>query len=381
MDYSGKGKKGILNIGEAPGEIEDRRGKQWQGKMGRVLKRTYRRLGVDLFEDCWNINTINCRPTDEKGNNRPPTDDEIACCRRRVLKVIDQLKPKVIVLLGGAAVKCLIGYRWKKDLGGISKWRGWTIPDRDFNAWVCPVFHPSYVERQSKYPEVETVWMQDLERALDMVNKPFPSFRNESELVEIVESPRDIRLVLRDLRRARRMVAFDFEATGLKPHNTKKHQIVCVSFCNNSNRSFSIPWPEDRKQIARFRWLLEDADVPKVAHNMKFEWTWANVLHKILVNPFVWDSMQAAHVLDNRPGITSLKFQTCINFGVYDYDSEVESYLKGTDPRNANSVNRIMELWNTRSGREKLLTYCGMDALYTYRLARRQMEEMGFIYG
>ena len=37
MKPFGNFKKGILNIGEAPGDIEDQRGKPWQGKTGQLL--------------------------------------------------------------------------------------------------------------------------------------------------------------------------------------------------------------------------------------------------------------------------------------------------------------------------------------------------------
>ena len=75
MQAFGNFEKGILNIGEAPGETEDRKGKQWQGKVGRLLRDTYDSLGIDLFEDCLNINAINCRPTDKHGANRPPSSN------------------------------------------------------------------------------------------------------------------------------------------------------------------------------------------------------------------------------------------------------------------------------------------------------------------
>ena len=45
MRAYGEFKKEILNIGEAPGEVEDKRGMPWQGKSGRLLKKVYRRLG------------------------------------------------------------------------------------------------------------------------------------------------------------------------------------------------------------------------------------------------------------------------------------------------------------------------------------------------
>ena len=149
MKPNGKFEKKIMVIGEAPEEDEDLKGKPWQGKMGRVLQRKYKQLGIDLERDCISLNSVNCRPVDENGNNRAPTDYEISCCRQKVLAAIKKYQPKVIILHGNAAVASLLtGYRWKGNPTGISSWRGWTIPDREFGAWVCPTFHPSFIERQ-----------------------------------------------------------------------------------------------------------------------------------------------------------------------------------------------------------------------------------------
>ena len=46
MEPFGNFKKKILNIGEAPGEVEDVRGKPFQGKTGQLLRRTYEKLGM-----------------------------------------------------------------------------------------------------------------------------------------------------------------------------------------------------------------------------------------------------------------------------------------------------------------------------------------------
>ena len=80
--------------------------------------------------------------------------------------------------------------------------------------------------------------------------------------------------------------------------------------------------------------------------------------------------MIAAHVGDNRSLITSLKFQTYINFGVADYDSHIESFLKGRDSKNANSINRIEEL-----DIQELLHYNGLDSLFGYLLAEKQIGD------
>jgi uracil-DNA glycosylase family 4 len=147
MPLYGKGKRQILIIGEAPGEQEDRKGMPWQGKTGRRLERTLDALGIDLFKDCACINAVNCRPPE----NRTPGGYEIDCCRTVMLnKAIAEFKPKVVVLLGAAALQSFIGPRWKGDLGGVNKWRGFTIPDHDYNCWTLTTFHPSYVERSDQ---------------------------------------------------------------------------------------------------------------------------------------------------------------------------------------------------------------------------------------
>lgn len=371
MEAFGNFKKGILNIGEAPGEDEDKRGKQWQGKVGRRLQKEYDRLGIDLFDDCLNINAVNCRPVDKKGNNRTPTGQEIQCCRSRVLKVIEEYKPKAIILVGSKAVESIIGNIWAKDLGGIGKWRGLIIPDRTLGTWLCPVWHPSFVDRQQGFDEIETIWRHDLEWALRYANTPFPAFTDEKEQVSIVDDGK-LEIILNRLLRTKEAMAFDYETTGLKPHKAG-HEIICGSLCFSADRAYAFPI-EGLSTRTKDLWraVLSDPEIPKIAHNMKFEHQWTNVILGTEVRGWDWDTMLATHILDNRQGVCSLKFQTYVNFGVAGYDNEVSSYLKGADGKDGNSLNKIQELWKQSWGREKLMTYCGMDSLFTYRLALKQ---------
>jgi len=108
---------------------------------------------------------------------------------------------------------------------------------------------------------------------------------------------------------------------------------------------------------------------------MKFEMTWTEIILGYSIKNWEWDSMQAAHILDNRPGISGLKFQVFTQFGISDYASDVHPYLESGD-KDANAKNRIEELIKTETGKQKLLLYGGLDALFTYTLARKQMGEM-----
>jgi DNA polymerase len=368
MNPFGNFKKGILNIGEAPGSTEDSKGKQWQGKTGRLLQRTYEKLGIDLFEDCLNINAVNCRPTDTGGNNRAPTPHELSCCRNVIVsKVIREYQPNLIVLFGGSAVYSLIGHRWKKELGGISKWRGWTIPDQDYRAWICPVFHPSFVER-SDDEVTQVIWEQDLQNALSKVKETLPRYKEPK--IEIIDNLDILNDITVD------MVAFDFETTGLKPH-ASGHRIVSCSVAVNENHVYVFLMPETKRERQPIVNLLANSSIMKMAHNMKFEDAWSLVRLKQQVDCWGWDSMQAAHILDNRQGVAGLKFQTYVNFGVVDYSSEIEPYLVA---KHANDFNQIDKLLKLPGGKEKLLTYNALDSIFEYRLAVKQMKIMNYSF-
>lgn len=371
MKPYGKFKKQIMIIGEAPAEEADEKGKPWQGKMGRILQRKYKQLGIDIFEDCINLYAVNCRPIDKQGGNRTPTEHEVACCRRNVFSAVNEYKPNVIILHGGAAVSSLITHRWKGSQAGVMTWRGWTIPDRELNAWVCPTFHPSFIEKQGEDNEVEVIWTQDLQKALDCVGVPMPDFKDENECIVVEE---DAAQVLRAiLKQKPSLLAFDIETTGLKPYNKKDHQIVSISFCWENNRAYAIPFPTDKKNLRRLKRILEHPDIDKVAQNMKYEDNWLTFLHGIEVNPWTWDTMQAAHILDNRPHITGLKFQSYVHFGLMNYEQDVAPYLKSEAP---NTPNKILDLVKDAHLFRKLLLYNGIDSLMTYRLALLQVLQM-----
>ena len=84
MKPYGNFKKGILNIGECPSQFDDKAGSPFQDKAGKFLQRTYKKLGVDLFEDCLNTTAVQCYSDTE------PTNYEIDCCRKRVLQIIKE---------------------------------------------------------------------------------------------------------------------------------------------------------------------------------------------------------------------------------------------------------------------------------------------------
>ena len=126
----------LMLIGEAPGAREDTLGQPFVGRSGQLLDRLLQDVGLNPESDLYICNAVKCRPP----QNRRPKRAELTACRPWLDRQIDQVNPRVIVLLGATAVESLLGIK-----GGMTQLRGqWLSWDgRD----VMPIFHPSYLLR------------------------------------------------------------------------------------------------------------------------------------------------------------------------------------------------------------------------------------------
>ena len=189
LGYTGKGRKKVLLVAEANGETEDTLGKQLTGEAGQLLEAKLKENGLSLHLDFWKINACNCRPMtpldgDERRSNRTPTRTEIVCCRPMVEEVIKELKPDFIWLLGKVAVQSFYMDDFKDC--SISRWRKHCIPDPRWNAWIVPMFHPSYANRMDRDLTLQAVYDADLKWAVSCLDRAPYSHENLDERVTIL---------------------------------------------------------------------------------------------------------------------------------------------------------------------------------------------------
>lgn len=369
MPVTGEGRMGVLIIAEAPGEQEDAQGTQLIGPAGQCLRRSLAKFDVDLDKDCWKINAVNCRPV---GNETPSEIHYKSCWRQMVLPAIQELHPRTIILLGGTALNQWLTEFWPEKVS-ISTIRGYCIPDHALGAWVCPAYHPSYVMRQgqdkygraAKENVAQVIWEQDLYRALSL-SESLPDALKDEYCHVLDEAQAKIQLSL--ISGLLSPVEFDYETTGLKPQR-RGHRILCCSICYGLSNS--ICFPVTPVTIPPLKTLLTNPNIGKMAHNIKFEDIWTSVILECEVNNWAWDSMIAAHLSDNRAGTKDLGFQGLVHFGVKDYWSWTEPFIRGKDEKDANSFNRMSE-----APLERVMKYCAMDSLIGYNLAMMQMEKV-----
>ena len=125
----------LMFVGEAPGRDEDREGRPFVGRAGKLLTKIIEAMGLKR-SDVFIGNILKCRPPD----NRNPHPQEIIACREHLLRQIETIKPKVICCLGRFAIQVLLNTE-----SPISKLRGRFHEFGDTK--VMPTFHPAYLLR------------------------------------------------------------------------------------------------------------------------------------------------------------------------------------------------------------------------------------------
>jgi uracil-DNA glycosylase family 4 len=141
----------LMLIGEAPGRDEDLQGKPFVGRAGQLLDLMLAAIGLSESE-VYITNTVYWRPP----GNRTPTPEEVEACAPFLARQIELLAPKILVLLGGAAAKNILGVT-----EGIMRLRGkWlNYPCAAGAITTLATLHPAYLLRN---PEAKRYAWRDL---------------------------------------------------------------------------------------------------------------------------------------------------------------------------------------------------------------------------
>lgn len=142
-----------LLIGEAPGAEEDRQGKPFVGRAGKLLNAMLAAIGLER-ERVYIANILKCRPP----NNRDPRPAEVAECESYLRQQIAMIQPKIILALGRIAAQNLL--RIEVPIGRM---RGQRYEYADTKIPVVVTYHPAYLLRSPR--EKRKSW-QDLQLAM-----------------------------------------------------------------------------------------------------------------------------------------------------------------------------------------------------------------------
>jgi len=134
---------GVMLIGEAPGEEEDRMGIPFCGPSGQLLDDMLRHIGLTRAEHFYITNTVFWRPP----GNRLPTAEETAICKPLVEKHIALIHPSILILVGGQATKGVLDEPTGITVQRTKSFKYKNQYIKDF-IHTRAIFHPSYLLRQ-----------------------------------------------------------------------------------------------------------------------------------------------------------------------------------------------------------------------------------------
>ncbi|OPZ27921.1 MAG: Uracil DNA glycosylase superfamily protein [Lentisphaerae bacterium ADurb.BinA184] len=145
----------VMFVGEGPGEEEDRTGRPFVGLAGGLLTRMIAAMQFSR-EEVYIANIVKCRPP----GNRTPQPDEAAACLPYLLRQIELIKPKVLVLLGAVPL------RYVMRIDGITRVHGQWM---EFGGIPClPTYHPAYLLRS---PQMKKESWEDLQKVMQRLGR------------------------------------------------------------------------------------------------------------------------------------------------------------------------------------------------------------------
>jgi len=152
----------LMIIGEAPGADEDAQGAPFVGRAGKLLDRMLAAAGLE--GRAFITNTVYWRPP---GNRTPSAAEQLACAPF-LERTIALVRPKLLLLVGGAAAKAVL----KREEGILSlrgRWFEWKSEDGGLELPALPTLHPAFLLRQPGAKK--RVW-QDLLMLAERLDRP-----------------------------------------------------------------------------------------------------------------------------------------------------------------------------------------------------------------
>jgi len=309
----------LVIIGEAPGELEVRRGEPFVGPAGWRLNEWMTAAGLSRSQ-CYILNVIEYRPPQNKIALllREDIEQWMRYLHERLAALDD---PWIIVPTGNYALYALTGkgkVAWHQRDGvharpGILDWRGSILEYRDLRGRrikLIPTIHPSATFRQ---PSLERVCRRDWERVkaeLEFRECRLPVREHfiRPRLTDLEAYYHDVTqeegsVLAIDIENPRRQVTK--EVNGKKKKVWTDPTIVCVGFSVCPSFSITVPtteryWGSKERLNEAWRWIkkLCGCHTEKVLHNGLYDTYHLADRGIDLRESWRWDTLYMHHFLD-----------------------------------------------------------------------------------
>jgi uracil-DNA glycosylase family 4 len=300
----GTGKSGVMVVGEALGEEEEKVGKAFVGKAGQYLFSQLQRVGVER-DDLTIFNVIACRPPQNKLVGMPYQSACITHCAPNLDKAIEDArtvaatggKSFVIVTLGKTAFKRVMGLDDKHPVM-THDYLAYPFWHEGYKAWVLAADHPSYLMRGNHHlvPILQYVF----KRAMEIADNGM-AFQEPQYLLD--PTPQEFAKWVDECLAQSGVISYDIETPYKQDRDEEEvskeedddYTILRCSFAYQAGRAVSVPWRAEYMADlgrlfagpqAKLGWNSDNYDHPRVSRQLP-------------INGDQIDGMLAWHVLNS----------------------------------------------------------------------------------
>lgn len=165
--FSGRLTDPVMVIGQAPGRLSDLRGWPFSGPAGKKLEEWFAQAGFApgfLRQRTYLTSLTRCNPgpNPRGGDDRKPSQAELALCRPFLDEELRLVRPKVVLLVGQMAIEAFLGRRRLEEVVGHSYEREGGGATRASPVLFLPLPHTSGVSRWLNAPQHQRLVEQAL---------------------------------------------------------------------------------------------------------------------------------------------------------------------------------------------------------------------------
>lgn len=180
IPHDGTGSNGVLLLADSPWKTEIQKGYLLAGPSGQLLERVFSSLGVSRRSFLLANGSTWCKPPELGWTDRQPLSPDAALavsqCRPYLDDLVAKAKPKVIVTLGGAALRRVAG------TNDVTAFQNYVL-DSCYGIPVIPTYHPSYLFRPGKKKLMFSV-LCAVRKALDIAAGKAPAKVSDTLLLD-----------------------------------------------------------------------------------------------------------------------------------------------------------------------------------------------------
>lgn len=377
----GRGSKraGIMIVTSAITPFDEEARKYASGDHGRKLGWLLERAGLSR-EGVFVTGAVRCP---RRKGGAVPKKTIMDACRPHLDKEIAEADPAVIITMGPAALKQVLGL----DVGGLDGLRGFPIrlPDPSGDRWVIPMWD---ISRAFAYPEDDGIVVRDLKLAAEIAEKGWKSKPLGCKRVAIITDFVALRALAERLKTEAEF-GFDLETEGL---DFTRGRILCASFGFADGTAAVVPvikpwrdaelnedgavvvpastWsPDALEKVYAFLRFAMNTRASKTAQNGKFDVKWLRRDAGVeRIRNFDFDTMLAWALLEPDKPADLLFIGQWLGVVNEKYDDALEAEFRRLGGKRDYS----------KASPDVLFRYAGIDAWLTLTLRpilQRMLEE------